>query len=278
MLKPQARMRFEAPPMALERWNPQVIAAPVAAADDTTINIYSTIGEYGDGQGMTAKIVNNILRKADGREITVNINSPGGDFFEGNAIYNLLKEYKGGVNIRVVGLAASAASIVAMAGTKIEIAESGLMMIHNSWTIALGNRHDMEKVSKTLAKFDASMNEVYQKRTGMSETEIAAMMDDETWLDGAECIEQGFATSLLASDNIALDKDEKAQYKSVLRKVDLELAKAGMPRSDRRTLIKELTSTPGAAVDDDEPTPRAGPEFAEALKALASTTTLKQKD
>lgn len=272
MLKPHALMRYEAPAAALERWNPAIIAA--AASDETTINIYSTIGEYGDGQGMTAKMVNSILRRADGRAISINMNSPGGDFFEGNAIYNLLKEYSGEVNVRVVGLSASAASIVAMAGDKIEVAQSAFFMIHNAWTIAMGNRHDMDKIASTLEEFDTSMANVYAKKTGIKEREITKMMDAETWISGLEAVERGFAHTLLESDEIALDEKAAASYNAALRKADTALAKGGLSRSERRSLIKELTSTPCAAVDEVT-TPCAGPELGNALMALLSTTTQK---
>jgi ATP-dependent Clp protease, protease subunit len=267
MFKAQPTVMFEAPVAAMERWNPGIIAA--APSDETTINIYSTIGEYGDGQGMTAKIVNSILRKADGREVTINMNSPGGDFFEGNSIYNLLREYSGDVNIRIVGLAASAASIVAMGGDNVQIAQSGFFMIHNSWTIAMGNRHEMDKMASTLEEFDSAMASIYAKKTGIKEREMAKIMDAESWISGLEAVERGFAHKLLKSDDIALDDDEEPAV-AALRKLDVALAKAGMPRSQRRNLVKELTGTRNAAVDTP-PTPCAG-NFSEALKSLLVST------
>lgn len=270
MFTPQARMLFEAPIVALERWNPAIVAA--APADETTINIYSTIGEYGDGQGMTAKMVNNILRRADGRAIHINMNSPGGDFFEGNAIFNLLKEYKGEVNVRVVGLSASAASIVAMGADNIEIAQSAFFMIHNAWTVQIGNRHDMQKTADTLVKFDAAMADIYVEKTGIKSKDINKMLDAETWISGVEAVEQGFAHALLASDEIALDESPQAQHNASLKKVDVALAKAGLPRSQRRSLLEELlTSKPGAAAVDKTPMPGAG-TMGEALQALLKST------
>lgn len=270
MFTPQARMFYEAPVQALERWNPAIIAA--VPVDETTINIYSTIGEYGDGHGMTAKMVNNILRRADGRAVHINMNSPGGDFFEGNAIYNLLKEYKGEVNIRVVGLSASAASIVAMAGDNIEIAQSGFFMIHNAWTVQIGNRHLMQKTADTLEKFDIAMAEIYVEKTGKKAKEISKMLDAETWISGIEAVEQGFAHALLASEDIALDETPQAEFNASLKKVDVALAKAGIPRSQRRNLLDELlTSKPGAAAVDKTPMPGAG-KMDEALQALLKAT------
>ena len=123
---------FDAPSSALDQWQ------PVKAASDTdanTINIYDQIGETWDGTGMTARLVNSVLRRAKGDDVQVNVNSPGGDFFEGVTIYNMLREYDGTVNINVIGLAASAASIIAMAADDLKIAKSGFLMMIQSKSI-----------------------------------------------------------------------------------------------------------------------------------------------
>lgn len=261
-MKNKMKMMYEAPAIALERWNPAIKAKK---EDDASINIYSTIGEYGDGSGMTARIVSAILRKADGADVTVNINSPGGDFFEGLAIHSLLSGYKGNVKVKVLGMAASAASVVALAGDEVEIAESGFFMIHNAWTIAIGNRHDMEDTAGMLGKFDSSMKGLYATKTGMSEKEIEKLMDAETWINGRDSVEKGFANKILGEDEIEEGDEETQAY--AIRKLDVTLAKAGMPRSERRALLKEITAgTPSAA---DEPTPCAG--LTEALSGLLET-------
>lgn len=262
-----AKFKYEPPAAALEKWNPAIKSA---AKDDNVINIYDSIGQNWDGTGVTAKLVSSILRKADGADVVVNINSPGGDFFEGLAINTILSEYEGGVTVRVVGMAASAASIIAMAGDDIEIAEAGFFMIHNAWTVAIGNKSDMREVSDMLAKFDESMVGLYAKKTGIDEKAIRKMMDAETWIDGEEAVELKFATAVLGNKEISLDNQEQKGY-AALRKVDTALAKAGMPRSERRSLIKELTGTPGAA---NEPTPCAGVKAEDVLKNIL--TTLKQ--
>lgn len=259
--KHKAIKSFEAPASALAKWQPEIHAKD----DETAINIYSTIGDYGDGQGMTAKVVSGILRKASG-DISVNINSPGGDFFEGVAIYNLLKEYDGKINIKIVGLAASAASIVAMAADTLEIAESGFLMIHNAWTLAIGNKEDMHEVADMLAKFDESMAAVYSASTGIDEKEIKKMMKAETWLSGKEAIDLGFADTLMGGDEVKIDDSENPQVNSALKKIDVALARDGVSRSERRDIIKKITSTPGAA----EATPRAS-ELVSALSGLLHT-------
>jgi ATP-dependent Clp protease protease subunit len=256
----KSNIRFEAPAKALERWDPTICAADPG---ETNINIYSTIGEYGDGSGMTPKIVSGILRKAAGADVNVNINSPGGDFFDGLAIHTLLAEYEGSVNVRIVGLAASAASVVAMAGDNVKMAEGAFIMVHNSWTVAFGNKSDMQKCAAMLTKFDASMASVYAKKTGMQKDAVCQLMDAETWLSAEDACKQGFADSQLATGDVGIDP--AAAPPSALRRLDVALAKAGMPRSERRALIKELTGTPCAAVDVK---PSADSKLIEALQGL----------
>lgn len=259
-LSHKAIRSFELPQSAVARWNPSIHAKD----EENSINIYSTIGDYGDGTGMTAKIMSSILRKAEG-DVTINLNSAGGDFFEGVAIYNLLKEYDGNVNVKIVGLAASAASVIAMAGDDIKIAESGFLMIHNAWTLAMGNKEDMRGVADMLEKFDESMASVYSQATGIELKQIKKMMAAETWISGAESVEMGFASSLLDSD---ATYEEKEKMPDSLKKVDSTLAKYGIPRSERRALLKDL-SKPSAA----EPTKPSASDLSEALKGLLSTLT-----
>jgi ATP-dependent protease ClpP protease subunit len=250
---------FEPPKSAVAKWNRDIHAKD----DGDSINIYSTVGDYGDGTGMTAKIVSSVLRKSNG-SVRVNINSAGGDFFEGVAIYNMLKEYDGEVKVKIVGLAASAASIIAMAADELEIAESGFMMIHNAWTIAIGNKDDMEEVAAMLGKFDESMAKLYADFSGHDVKSIKKMMAAETWLSGKEAVEMGLATSLLESDEITEDKGKMPE---AMKKLDAILASRGVPRSERRALIKEM-GKPCAAEEDTKP---CASELTEALTGLLST-------
>ena len=238
-------LKWEAPQSAMDKWNPAVHAA-ANNNDETTINIYEGIGESWDGTGFTLKTLSAILRNAKGKDIVVNINSPGGDFFVGVAAMNLLKEYEGNVRVRIVGIAASAASVIAMGGDTIEIAESGFLMIHNAWTIAIGNKSDMQYTADILDKFDTAMAEVYADRSDEDMKAVKKMMDAETFLSGKEAVEKGFADSLLAEEDLQLDKSEQASYTSAVAKVNLALAKQGVPRSERRELLKELKNTHNA--------------------------------
>ncbi len=130
--------QYDVRPDALEKWEPGVRAA--AGDDSASISIYDQIGDNWEGTGITAKRISAALRNIGARNLTVNVNSPGGDFFEGVAIYNLLREHKAKVTVNVMGIAASAASVIAMAGDEILMGDGAFLMIHNAWTVAIGIR------------------------------------------------------------------------------------------------------------------------------------------
>jgi ATP-dependent Clp protease, protease subunit len=231
--------------VALEKWAPRA-----AEADETaTISIYDVIGQdFWTGEGMTAKRVAAALRSIGKAPVTVNLNSPGGDMFEGLAIYNLLREHPAEVTVKVMGLAASAASIIAMAGDTIEMGLGTFLMVHNSWGMVIGNQQDMRDAAETFAEFDAAMADIYAARTGLPAAEIAELMAEETWLRPASAIEKGFADATFDTPDYE-DEDEKeaSAARSARAKLDATLAKAGMPRSERRRLMKEAAGTPSAA-------------------------------
>ncbi len=185
--------------------------------------------------------------------------------FEGLAIYNLLREYEGKVTVKVLGLAASAASIIAMAGDDVQIGRGAFLMIHNCWVYAMGNRHDLAQIAADMAPFDKAMSDIYQARSGLDAETVDRMMDGETYIGGSEAVEKGFADSLLSADEIADDDESPA---AALRKLDALLAKANTPRSERRKLLKALSgSTPGAAASPDG-TPSAATIHKETIDRL----------
>lgn len=240
---------------ALKNWNYAV--RPVCAAGETEINIYDEIGSDGWGcEGVTASAIAEALKGAG--NVTVNINSPGGDFFEGMAIYNLLRAHAGVVTVNVVSMAASAASIIAMAGNQIRIAEAGYLMIHDVWGMTVGNKQDLQRSLDLFTQFDASAAAIYAKRSGCSPEDAAALMDAETWLSGPDAVAQGFADALLPADDVAEDPAARASgaVLSAVRLVDQSLAKTThMPRSERRGLIHSLNggmrdAAPGTATQD----------------------------
>lgn len=261
--RPTADVRFDVSTAALNKWDATIKAA--VSDDANTINIFDVIGEdYWTGEGWTATRVAGLLRYigAD-QDVTVNINSPGGDMFEGLAIYNLLREHKGEVTTKIMGVAASAASVVALGGDKVEIARAGFLMIHNAWILVAGNRNDLRSYADYLEPFDKAMADIYSARSGMPIEEAQALMDAESWIGGSEAIEMGFADSLLAADQISRDDSESA---SAAAKLDRALAKTGMPRTERRKLLQEIKGTPSAA-EEQEDMPSA---VSDELKTLSS--------
>ncbi|MTH96650.1 head maturation protease, ClpP-related [Roseibium sp. RKSG952] len=230
---------FEADPDALDRWNAAVQAKDT---DNSTISVLDVIGEdYWSGGGVTAKRVSAALRAIGDKDVTVEINSPGGDIFEGVAIYNALRMHPHKVTVRVLGLAASAASVIAMAGDEIQIGKAGFLMVHNAWTVTVGNRHDLLAASEMLTPFDAALAGLYADRSGVENSKASEWMDNETWFNGEQAIETGLADSLLPADAITEDntKAEAAQGVNATRRVDALLARTGMPRSERRALLAD---------------------------------------
>lgn len=259
---------FDAPAVALEKWTPRAAVEDQAA----TISIYDVIGQdFWTGEGVTAKRVSAALRSIGQVPVTVNLNSPGGDMFEGLAIYNLLREHQAEVTIKVMGLAASAASIIAMAGDRIEMGLGTFLMVHNSWGMVIGNQQDMRDAAETFAEFDAAMADIYAARTGLSSAEIADLMAEETWLRPAIAIEKGFADATFDAPKHDDKNDNDANTaQSARAKLDATLARAGMPRSERRRLIKEAAGMPSAAATA---TPCAGydPDAVQRLIATLQT-------
>ncbi len=231
-------VKWDAPSDAVGRWD----AAVKGAADSDTITMYDMIGSDGWSEGVTAKRIGSALRAIGSRDVTVLINSPGGDFFEGLAIYNLLREHPHKVTVKVVGLAASAASVIAMAGDEIQVAKSGFLMIHNAWSLVIGNRHDLRSAADVMDQFDASMADLYAAAAGIEVKEAAAMMDAETWMSGQAAVDAGFATALLPADEIIEEPDQTNASLAAKR-----LAKQGMPRSERRALLEQIKGTHDAA-------------------------------
>lgn len=250
-----AGVTSEPMPAALERWNGGIRAA---SSDDNTISIFDVIGKDYWDEGVTAKRISGALRSLNGADVTVNINSPGGDMFEGLAIYNLLREYQGKVTVKVLGIAASAASIIAMAGDDIQIGRGAFLMIHNCWVIAVGNRHDFAELAVSLEPFDKAMADIYAARSGLEMATVQKLMDAESYIGGSDAVEKGLADSLLSADAVS-DGDESPA--AALRKLDALLAKKNTPRSERRKLIKALSGGMPGAVTNPDGTPCAADDI-----------------
>ncbi|MCL5502240.1 Clp protease ClpP, partial [Escherichia coli] len=169
----------------------------IKAASDgasATIQIYEEIG----GWGITAQQFSEDLKAlGDISHINLNIHSPGGDVFDGIAIYNLLNKHPAKITVHIDGLAASMASVIAMAGDRIVMPENALMMIHKPWGISGGNANDMRDYAELLDKVENVLIPAYARKTGKSAEVLASLLEEETWMDGRECVAQGFADELL---------------------------------------------------------------------------------
>ena len=143
-------------------------------------------------------------------DITVWINSPGGDCVAAAQIYNMLMDYKGNVTVKIDGIAASAASVIAMAGTKVLMSPVSMMMIHNPMTVAFGDSAEMQKAIEMLASVKDSIINAYEIKTGLSRTKLSHLMDAETWMDANKAVELGFADEIMKRSGSAEDMEPPA--------------------------------------------------------------------
>jgi len=177
-----------------------------AKGDEATIYIYDVIGfDFWSGGGVTAKDFADQLDKITAKVVHLRINSPGGDVFEARAMVAAMDRHSAKFVAHVDGIAASAASFLAASADEVEMAEGSMQMIHNAWTIAIGDRNDMTRTADLLAKIDGTIADDYVKKTGKARDEIVLMMDEETWFTAEEAVEAGLA------DRVAGKVDAKAK-------------------------------------------------------------------
>lgn len=171
---------------------PKFYALEHTANNETTVTLYDEIGAFGAG----SKEFLADLAKLDGQHIHLHINSPGGSVIEGTAIYNALRRHQGGLTVHIDALAASMASVIAMAGAPVYMADNALLMIHNPWTVSMGESKDLRKEADLLDKLKVNLRNAYVRKTGLNADEVSAMMDNETWLDAVEAVALGFADAI----------------------------------------------------------------------------------
>jgi ATP-dependent Clp protease protease subunit len=227
-----------------------------ALAKDTAaeISIYDEIGMW----GVTAKDFISDLKKVEAKELTLFINSPGGSVFDGLAIYNSLRQHPANVTVKVMGVAASAASFIAMAGDRIVMPENAFLMVHNPMGAVFGNADEMRDWADTLDKIAASLVGIYVARTGKDEKEIKDLLDAETWLTAAEAVEMGFADEMEAEMKIAASFDVEQLPVNI--------------RAAFQAAEPEPTDPPQP--DPDHDLAEDGKTFADEVSALAATAGL----
>ena len=174
----------------------------------------------------------------------LSINSGGSSVFDGIAIYNMLKSHRATVNVYVEGLAASIASVIAMAGDTITMRSGSMMMVHMPWTLSQGNAEEMRKTADTLEKTGDSIVDIYSERTGISPDDIRNIMNDETWLSAEEAVEQGWATKLDKKEAVmnSVPKEILGRFSNVPKNVLACVEKKTLSQ-DRLNLIEREKQT-----------------------------------
>jgi ATP-dependent protease ClpP protease subunit len=251
-------------PSVLDKWADESAGVRALTTGDNVIAMFDVIGEdFWSGGGVTAKKVAAQLRAIGDRAVEVQINSPGGDMFEGIAIYNVLREHPQPISVKVMGMAASAASIIAMAGDTVEVGAASFIMIHNCWVMAMGNRHDMRETADFLEPFDAAMVDVYAARSGQSPADIKKWMDAETFMSGSMAIERKFADALLPADQTKTDDAAKAsdRHFNELRGAERSFIAAGLPREEARARVDSIRGKRDAAPVDASTRDAGGPDW-----------------
>ena len=202
-------------------------------------------GEISDetwyGDEVTPGLFREELSACEG-DITVWINSPSGDVFAAAQIYNMLMDYKGNVKVRIDGLAASAASVIAMAGSTVEISPVAMMMIHNPATISIGDEREMQKAIEMLAEVKESIINAYEIKTGLGRGKLSNLMDAESWMNAKKAAELGFADSILFNGNTTDEEADEieAMMFSQATVTNSLLDKFKKPEPDNRVDAKAL--------------------------------------
>lgn len=217
-------------------------------SDVAEIFIYERIGmDYWSGEGITAKGFLEELGTIKSKQINLHVNSPGGSVFDATAIYNGLKNHPANVTTYIDGVAASAASIVALAGDKVVIASNALYMIHNPMTYADGNANELRKVADLLDKVRDTMTTVYMEKTTLTNEELLAALDAETWYNADEAIAAGFASEKTQALDAAASIDFSSLQAMGYKRIPATNVVAGITKGE--TQVSEPTATSDTTVD-----------------------------
>lgn len=206
------------------------------------INVYGQIGGYYD-EDVTASDFAKELKKADGEDVTIHINSGGGNVFDANTMAELLRSYKGHSTASIEGLAASAASYFALTADEVVINPSALVMIHNPATFSFGTADDMRKSADMLDKVRSTISGQYASKTGREVSEIESLMDEETWFTADEAVEFGLADRMTDCEPIAacIDKETLDRFRNAPESLSTDPVE---PAGEQRTTIAEATVQP----------------------------------
>lgn len=206
------------------------------ADDEAVLYLYTEIASWGGGYSAHSaqSFKDELDNLGDIDTLNVYINSPGGDVFEGIAIYNMLKRHKAHINVYIDGLAASISSVIAMAGDTVYMPSNAMMMIHNAWMFAVGDYNDLREAADNLEKINTSMKQSYMDRTksDITEEDLTKLMDDETWLSAQECFDYGFCDDIEEEKEIAASIDTKmlAKYKNTPKELLSKVKKTKEPK------------------------------------------------
>ena len=203
---------------------------------------------------VTPKLFKDELLSGNG-PITIWLNSPGGDCIAASQIYSMLMDYTGDVTIKIDGIAASAASVIAMAGTKVLMAPTALMMIHNPMTMAWGDKSEMTKAIEMLDEVKESIVNAYEIKTGMSRAKISHLMDSETWMNANKAIELGFADDILedkkkkcAADEVAFSFAAKSSETRLMNKLEAKFKEK--LETKKCPLVEAMEEMKGTRIED----------------------------
>ena len=222
------------------KWTNQ--AATETAPEARTLFLNGTIAEESwFDDDITPQLFKEELMSGSG-DITVWINSPGGDCVAAAQIYNMLMDYKGEVTVKIDGIAASAASVIAMAGTKVLMAPTAMMMIHNPMTMAFGDHADMQKTIEMLGEVKESIINAYEIKTGQSRTKLSHLMDAETWMNANKAIELGFCDGLLEDTKVQTPAVAFAYSRHECNNALYNKIAKRMPKKEEGRSVAELKS------------------------------------
>ena len=260
--------------------NQKFYALEPTGNNETTVTLYDEIGAFGAG----SKEFLSDLGKLAGQHIHLRINSPGGSVVEGTAIYNALRRHEGGLTVHIDAMAASMASVIAMAGKPVYMADNALFMIHNPWTVSMGESKDLRKEADLLDKLKVNLRNAYVRKTGINAEEIGAMMDAETWLDAVEAVALGFADAIeegVAAAATATPESLRARFDTFAKakSMDIKTETVETVENEPTSLLVEILAsldeveTKSAELDDESKA-----SLAERLQSMATAMTTPEEE